>query len=233
MKINDKIHACRKKSGMSQEALAEKIGVSRQSISKWETGEALPEITKLPLLAQTFGVSTDWLLREEEEPQEEKSADEPAPAAAASAAAWPAWVENLPGFLCKAVKKFGWLYGVRLAIGGGLFAAFGLLMRAVSSSFMRSVNNYDPFGELGFGSSMSSVTWYDEMGNVIAAPEYAGSMLESIGLGGPAGYSVSSVVTPSGPFNLISGFVIFFGLAMLVTGVVLAVLLKKWGEKEA
>ena len=54
MKLSDKIWVCRKKAGLSQEALAEKIGVSRQAISKWETGEAAPEITKLPLLADEY-----------------------------------------------------------------------------------------------------------------------------------------------------------------------------------
>ena len=49
MKLSEKIYACRKKAGLSQEALAERIGVSRQAISKWETGEASPEISKLPL----------------------------------------------------------------------------------------------------------------------------------------------------------------------------------------
>jgi transcriptional regulator with XRE-family HTH domain len=65
MKLSDKIWVCRKKAGLSQEALAEKIGVSRQAISKWETGEAAPEITKLPLLARTFSVTADWLLDDE------------------------------------------------------------------------------------------------------------------------------------------------------------------------
>ena len=40
MKLSDKIWVCRKKAGLSQEALAEKIGVSRQAISKWETGDS-------------------------------------------------------------------------------------------------------------------------------------------------------------------------------------------------
>ena len=91
MKLSDKIWVCRKKAGLSQEALAEKIGVSRQAISKWETGEAAPEITKLPLLARTFQVTADWLLDDEagfdedvpeEEPVEapvEEPTEEPAP----------------------------------------------------------------------------------------------------------------------------------------------------------
>ena len=47
MKLYEKITLYRKKNGLSQEELAEKIGVSRQAVSKWETGDALPEITKL------------------------------------------------------------------------------------------------------------------------------------------------------------------------------------------
>lgn len=62
MNLSEKIYYCRKKAGKSQEALAEELGVSRQAVSKWETGEAEPEIKKLRLLAEVFGVTTDWLL---------------------------------------------------------------------------------------------------------------------------------------------------------------------------
>lgn len=66
MKLYEKIYYCRKKSGMSQEALAEKIGVSRQAISKWETGDAVPELSKLKSLCDIFGVTADWMLSEDE-----------------------------------------------------------------------------------------------------------------------------------------------------------------------
>lgn len=66
MILQEKILYLRKKSGYSQESLAEKLGVSRQAVSKWENGDADPEIGKLRLLAQLFQVSTDWLLSEEE-----------------------------------------------------------------------------------------------------------------------------------------------------------------------
>jgi GH35 family endo-1,4-beta-xylanase len=65
MKLYEKITLYRKKNGFSQEELAEKIGVSRQAVSKWETGDALPEITKLKALADTFNVTVDFLLDEE------------------------------------------------------------------------------------------------------------------------------------------------------------------------
>lgn len=66
MNLQEKIFYCRKKAGLSQEALADRLGVSRQAVSKWETGEATPEVGKLLLLAKEFGVTTDWLLSEEE-----------------------------------------------------------------------------------------------------------------------------------------------------------------------
>ena len=66
MKLHEKISLYRKKSGLSQEALSEKIGVSRQAVSKWETGDALPEVTKLKALAELFGVTVDFLLSEDE-----------------------------------------------------------------------------------------------------------------------------------------------------------------------
>ncbi len=71
MKLNDKIYSCRKKAGMSQEALADKLGVSRQAISKWELGTALPELDNLLAISKLFGVTTDWLLNDGEEPADE------------------------------------------------------------------------------------------------------------------------------------------------------------------
>lgn len=66
MKLNEKIQSYRKKAGLSQEALAAKVGVSRQAVSKWEVGDATPELDKLMALAKTFGVTTDELLGMEE-----------------------------------------------------------------------------------------------------------------------------------------------------------------------
>ena len=57
----------RKELGLSQEALGEQLGVSRQSIYKWESGTALPEIEKLIALSKLFGVSVGWLLGVEED----------------------------------------------------------------------------------------------------------------------------------------------------------------------
>lgn len=62
MILSEKLFSLRKKSGMNQEELAERLDVSRQAISKWENGESFPEITKLKAIADIFSVTTDFLL---------------------------------------------------------------------------------------------------------------------------------------------------------------------------
>lgn len=69
--MGQRIAECRKQLSLSQEALGEKMGVSRQAISKWEADGAVPEIDKLIALSKLFGVSVGWLLGVEESKQEE------------------------------------------------------------------------------------------------------------------------------------------------------------------
>ena len=69
MILADKIIENRKKNGWSQEELADKLGVSRQSVSKWEGAQAIPDMKKIIQMSEMFGVSTDYLLRDDiEEP---------------------------------------------------------------------------------------------------------------------------------------------------------------------
>lgn len=65
MILADKIIELRKKAGLSQEELAEKMGVSRQSVSKWEGALSIPDLDKILLMSEIFGVSTDYLLKDE------------------------------------------------------------------------------------------------------------------------------------------------------------------------
>lgn len=65
MKMSEKIFHCRQRAGLSQEALAERLGVSRQAVSRWECGETTPEPAKILSIARTFGVTADWLLDDE------------------------------------------------------------------------------------------------------------------------------------------------------------------------
>lgn len=61
MKLGQKIRQLRYKAGLTQEQLAEKLGIGPQSVSKWENAASMPDISLLPLLAETFGVSIDDL----------------------------------------------------------------------------------------------------------------------------------------------------------------------------
>ena len=67
MIMADKIMEQRKKNGWSQEELAEQLGVSRQSVSKWESAQSIPDLSRVVAMAEIFGVTTDYLLKDEEE----------------------------------------------------------------------------------------------------------------------------------------------------------------------
>jgi transcriptional regulator with XRE-family HTH domain len=66
MKFNEKLQALRKEKGLSQEALAELLDVSRQAISKWESGQSYPETEKMIALSEMFGVTLDSLIKDGE-----------------------------------------------------------------------------------------------------------------------------------------------------------------------
>ena len=65
MKFNENLKYLRKKEGLTQEQLAEKLNVSRQAVTKWESGQALPDIVNLKEIAVLFGATTDELLGDE------------------------------------------------------------------------------------------------------------------------------------------------------------------------
>ena len=63
MNMADRIQHLRKSKGISQEELADKVGVSRQAVSKWESEQSTPDIEKVILLSDFFDVTTDYLLK--------------------------------------------------------------------------------------------------------------------------------------------------------------------------
>ena len=197
MKLNEKIMYCRKKAGLSQLDLADLLGVSRQSVSKWETGESNPDISKITPLAKAFGVTADWLLSEEEPVETLRDADASAEAKpeAPVSKSYPDWVDHLPKYLGSMIKRFGWIYGVRLAIGGAVFTAFGCIARAMFRSMIfGSVGTEDLFFDAAFDSFRAD-TWQ----------------------------------IPS----LFTGFIIGLGIVIMLGGIILAVILKKWGSKQS
>ena len=114
MSLGERIASYRKKAGYSQEGLAEQLGVSRQAVSKWETGEATPDAERIIALAKVLGVTTDALLLGREEP---------APA--------PEWLDHLPRHIGRLFREKGYIAGYIVAAQGlgvlliGLLAQFG------------------------------------------------------------------------------------------------------------
>ena len=140
MKLSEKILYYRKKAGLSQEELAGRVGVSRQAVSKWELGDAAPEVDKLRALAREFGVTVDELLSEEV-PREPEQAPPPRHSPTA-------------GRLGRMVGRWGWLAGVYIALSGLGVALVGGLARFAFSRMFRMVSAgwgaMDPFGSGGW-----------------------------------------------------------------------------------
>ncbi len=63
MTFSERLTDLRKKSGMSQEQLAEKLGLTRQTVSKWENGQSTPELAYIAILSELLGVTTDYLIK--------------------------------------------------------------------------------------------------------------------------------------------------------------------------
>ena len=200
MKLSEKICYCRKKSGKSQEALAEQLGVSRQAVSKWETGEAEPELKKLRLLAEVFGVSTDWLLSDDE-PQEEAKSDFET---GQSAKHYPDWIDSLPGTLGRLLRRYGWLLGVYIAVYGAAFTLIGGLARFLSRKMFTSFNDV---ADSMLGDFSDGTVIYDEFGNQM-------------------GNAVADFAA-NNPVSIMGTVIMVIGIVAVIGGVILAIVLKK------
>ncbi len=223
MKLNEKIYDCRKKTGLSQDALAERIGVSRQAVSKWEIGSAQPDLANIVALAKVFGVTTDWLLNDDEPESAPNDQDEPSPEPPKpSAPSYPAWVDDLPQFLSRTLKRYGWIVGVYLSVIGAMFTGMGALGRYIVKQ-MFSFNTASPYGEL-------KITVEDGM---TLTPEMEAAILNEIG--GSFGYSdpfsgMISGFAENNPVSILCGVIMFIGIIMILTGIAVAVLLKRYSE---
>ena len=82
MILGEKIAALRKQNNWSQEDLAEQLQISRQSVSKWESGASIPDLDRIVKMSALFGVSTDYLLKDEMEEIAWSETDEPSEGAA-------------------------------------------------------------------------------------------------------------------------------------------------------
>lgn len=109
MEIGNKILELRKKNNLSQEELAEKVGVARQTISKWELGETAPDIKQAKQLASIFNVSVDELVDANSESIIMKKVSN---------------TEKLAGIVIKMLKVFGIILAVFVVVDIIAFIVF-------------------------------------------------------------------------------------------------------------
>ena len=133
MTFSDKLIALRKKAGWSQEELAERLNVSRQSVSKWESAQSMPDIDKILQLSSLFSVTTDCLLKDTQaEPEYTEDDTSPLPRIKALTAAY--WLVVVAIFLWytfgpngNGQPQYSWFIW---AIAGVLYAALVIAVKA-------------------------------------------------------------------------------------------------------
>ena len=217
MKLNEKIAYYRRDRKLSQEELAAQVGVSRQAVSKWELGEASPDVNKLLALARAFGVTTDHLLNDEEGPERDAPPVQPqeasTPPPPQSGLGLPF---NLPGFIGKMARRWGWLAGIYLALEGAGLTLFGLVGRFMVSGFFRGM------GGMGMNFGLSSGGW-----SYSGPPELEAAIMEDLGI-------VPQTSPLSGMQSVMMAIptvALIVGLIMVVGGLILAYVLWKNGKK--
>ena len=135
MEFAEKLQRLRKARGLSQEQLAEKIGVSRQAVSKWESAQAVPDVDKFVLLSELFGVTTDYLLKEKPgEPEAVQFAAESPKRIASCEKTKPNALLFVPA--ATALNGIGLLAALVLWQLFGLWEELGLLASAVGAVLM-------------------------------------------------------------------------------------------------
>jgi len=212
MKLNEKIAYYRRDKKLSQEELAALVGVSRQAVSKWELGEASPDVNKLLALSRAFGVTTDHLLDDSEEPERDAP---PSPPQEAPAPPQQDRFSNLPGFIGKMARRWGWLAGIYIALEGAGTALVGGLARwGFGSMFASSRQMMSGFGTPGGGWAYSG------------PPELEAAIMEELG------------IAQASPFSGVESFFLGFatlimviGIVTVIAGLALAYVLWKKGQK--
>lgn len=252
MTLQEKILYCRKKQGLSQEALAEKIGVSRQAISKWETGEATPEVGKLSLLAKTFHVTVDWLLSEEAPEETTTTANNNYSSDGDSDFLFGKRdYQNRRGLFARIhrmIVKYSWIAGVYIALAGLLFAGLGFGSRVmfnsmfnIASDQMNSMNermtmytedsglDYDEADKQDLEEFQKDVGEFFPEAVEDVNTEDSNSTKDVKSIGSSVNNTMSGMNLITNGFTLV---IIIFGLVTMIVGIVLVVYLKVKANKK-
>lgn len=127
MTLGEKIYMLRTENGLSQESFGESLGVSRQSVSKWETGQSVPELEKVVAISNLFGVTTDYLLRDELEGTDWDDLQPELERKIYGAGHNTIYVSRRSHFEYKSKKMIGNLPLVHIHTGAGLYRAKGVI----------------------------------------------------------------------------------------------------------
>ena len=174
--LGERISRLRKERGWSQEELAGRLEVTRQSISKWESGSSVPDLEKILRMGELFGVSTDFLLKEGEEAQTAGRAEEVRSVSREEAEAYLSVVERLAPrkalavalfilspvvlFLLQSGKESGiFPLSSGLAEGIGLAVLLGMVAAGVGLLILSGLPRYDYLEEREIALSREGKEW--------------------------------------------------------------------------
>ena len=136
MILADKITVLRKKAGWSQEELAEQLGVTRQSVSKWEGAQSVPDMDKVVQMSRLFGVTTDFLLKDELSEEEDYTRENKAKSPVIGAVSGIYWLLVTAVYLFytfgpmgNGQPKYSWFIW---AVAGVLFGAVMLVVKLIA-----------------------------------------------------------------------------------------------------
>lgn len=136
MILADKITALRKKAGWSQEELAEQLSVTRQSVSKWEGAQSVPDMDKVVQMSRLFGVTTDFLLKDELSEEEDYTRENKAKSPVIGAVSGIYWLLVTAVYLFytfgpmgNGQPKYSWFIW---AVAGVLFGAVMLVVKLIA-----------------------------------------------------------------------------------------------------
>ena len=248
MKLSEKIILCRRRAGLSQEGLAEQLGVSRQAVSKWECGDAIPEPAKLLALSRLFGVTADWLLDDTlGDPDPQAAQEEPAARAQTLDSepnaththyhTVPGWIDSAPGLIARFLRRWGWLAGIYVMIIGLLFTGIGVAGRLMfGAAFKYTTQTESVFFEEagGMWGSSSDMIIRDENGTAVDLPDDVRDQIYSEIYGSLPGTTLPSIGTVTSGLGsammIVPNLITTIGVVMIIGGGVLAIVLRRMGR---
>lgn len=219
MTFGEKLQSLRRRSGMSQDTLAEKLEVSRQAVSKWERDEAMPETEKVVRIAKLFDVSLDELLL----------GKDPEPTAEATYQPYTPPVSSVLDRFERFIRRHGYKFGYVMMAAGAFICILAILMRLIwpslAGEFLGSVIP-DSFGmgeyEIVFEEDLSAAEQQAIMDALMSSSEF-GSIHHSMS------GSMNRAVTAQANLFLIA---LIPGIALLAGGLFIVKKGKKLAQQE-